>query len=162
MQVIVKPTKTSRRPVGTSLNMPQMNKASKTSTNTNREELERELTADIIKRQTNTDTGRDSSGTTIAGSAVNNRSIRFETHQGIRRRHPLSALSDYAGVAQTNDTPRNEMEKALEQEHERVSLASVYKVQGEQSAVQLGLEHTAKENFKKKKNKLSTMMLASI
>jgi len=54
------------------------------------------------------------------------------------------------------------MEKALEQEHERVSLASVYKVQGEQSAVQLGLEHTAKENFKKKKNKLSTMMLASI
>jgi hypothetical protein len=86
----------------------------------------------------------------------------FEVTQGVRRRHPVSVLSNYAAVTESNNNPHTTWEKALEEENEMSTLPKVYQTQGQLSAVQLGIVRTADENFKRSKSKLDTMYVAGI
>lgn len=127
-----------------------------------RDALEKDLIGEIISSQSNVESGRDVTPKTQSQQTNEKRTKSFETLQGVRRRHPGFVLSQFAGIAQTNDTPYSNWEKAMEEENEKSSLSKVYSSQGDQMAVQLGLVQTANENFKKSKEKLSTFMLSSV
>ena len=117
---------------------------------------------EVIKQQEITETGTDAHGTNKFSQRAQQQSIAFETTQGVRRRHPDTVLSNYATIANTNDSPHTTWEKALDEENELSTMPKVYQTQGQLSAVQLGLTRTADENFKKSKNRLNTMYLASV
>jgi hypothetical protein len=117
---------------------------------------------EVIKQQEITETGTDSSGLNRQSKEWQRQSVTFETTQGLRRRHPDQVLSNYATIAQTNDSPHTTWEKAIAEENELTMMPKVYQTQGQLSAVQLGLVQTAEKNYQKSKNKLSTMYMASI
>lgn len=140
----------------------KMNKRTRAYTNPRVAALERELQADGINKQStfSVEAGRDvQSDLTTGQRRLLGSTTAFMTKQGYRRRHPLNALSEYAGLARTNVTPRTRYEQFMQETHERVQLPEIVKKsRNEFSPNQMGLVETATENFAKSKQKLSALI----
>lgn len=122
--------------------------------------LEKDLMADVVQRQSMSESGKDESFAQNGIQKIANRhQIRFEVKQGVRRRHPDSVLSNYAGLVDNVVAPRNEWDKMLELENNRESIPSEGKKNSSNMVTQLGLVRTAEVNFKASKPKLSSMYM---
>ncbi len=139
-----------------------MNKRTKDYTNPRVAALERELQADGIQKQStfSVEAGRDvQSDLTKGQRKLLGATTQFMTKQGFRRRHPSNALSQYAGLARTNTSPKTRYEQFMLETHEHVQLPEIVKKsRNEFSPNQMGLVETATQNFAKSKQKLSALI----
>lgn len=139
-----------------------MNKRTRSAVNPRVAALEKELQADGYQKQSTftVDAGRDvQTNLTTGQRKLLGSTIAFMTKQGHRKRHPINALSQYAGLAKTNLTPKTRYEQLMQETHERVQLPDIVKKsRNEYSVNQVGLVETATQNFAKSKQKLSAMI----
>jgi hypothetical protein len=138
--------------------MAQMNK--KTSGNKSlKEGLEKELMGDILSAKQNVDGGRDVEGGNRSSKARLRSNRMFAISQGYRRRHPASVLQQYSVVVGSTDSGQSSWEEAMVHENERVEMDPVYTDlnESQQVVTQVGLVQTALRNFRKSKQKLSSL-----
>lgn len=122
--------------------------------------LEKDLMADTINRQSMYESGHDEVSSRHMGQRLaKERAIRFEVRQGVRRRHPDSVLSNYAGLLENVAAPKNEWQKMLDIENNRESIPHDGKKPSYSMVTQLGLVRTADINFKASKPKLNSMFM---
>lgn len=143
-----------------------MNKRARDSVNPRVAALEKELQADSYAKQMSfsVETGRDvQTDLTTGQRRLLNATSLFMTRQGFRRRHPLHALSNYAGLMKTNVTPKTRYEQFMQETNERTQLPEIVKKsRNEFSPNQVGLVETATANFAKSKQKLSALIPISM
>jgi len=139
-----------------------MNKRTQSYTNPRVAALEKELQGDSYTKQSSfsVETGRDvQTNLTNGQRKLLSATTVFMTKQGFRRRHPTNLLSEYAGLARTNTTPKTRYEQFMQETNERTQLPEIVKKsRNEYSPNQVGLVETATANFAKSKQKLSALI----
>jgi hypothetical protein len=147
--------------------MAQMNKQVSSAVNPRRAQLEMELISREVADQMTLDVE-----TGHASSVENQKKMRpyidknkhFLTKQGLRRRHPVRTLNQYAGVHKTTSGATQNWEQAMLYENERVEMPKDFNVDGMDAGMtnQMGVATIALDNYKKSKEKLLRMHLVGV
>ena len=130
-----------------------------------KQNLEQDLMADITDQQDLFESGQDRKTSHNAFENHNNKKEKmFSIRQGIRRKHPNETLLSFAGLLNTTENPKTEQAKIMAEMNERSQLSDVYTAFTAKNdlVTQIGLAHTAMENYKKSKPVLQHMWMNGV
>jgi len=117
-------------------------------------ELEKELTADIVKQKVEVETGKFEKTNTPQSRNARKSNLTFQIKQGKRRRHPDTVLNQFQTIVKQTSNASSAWEKALMHEQQRILIPPEYKAKDEgMVANQVGVVTTALDNYVKSKAK---------